>query len=114
MTLDSLMSWLRGPARPTAATASQAHLLHRRLEHARLAKMLRRMRVTPRTYVQRVHPDELREQLDNCASCAHRFRCDEALACQRGANVDLTFCPNHDTIRTASRAAQSRITVHPE
>ena len=89
-----------------AAPVSQQRLLHKRLEHARLDKMLKRMHVSRDVYLQRVHPDPLREQLDTCAACPHTFLCDQAL--RAGARVDdanLSFCPNLDSIRALRRAA---------
>ena len=80
-----------------------ARLLHKRLEHARLEKMLRRMGVSPDAYVRRLHPDELRQRLDACVACPHQFLCDPALSCPRAADVDLAFCPNLDSIRALAR-----------
>ena len=107
---DSFARWLaalgRRPRQPAvAASVSQQRLLHKRLEHARLAKMLDRMHVSRDAYLQRVHPDLLREQLDACAACPHAFRCDEIHACARRADPDLSFCQNLDSIRAQRRAA---------
>jgi len=102
----SVLGWfaaLGGKPQPVTAptTASEIHLLHRRLEHARLARMLRHMHVSPDVYLQRLHLDQLREQLDACAACPHTFQCDQALACARTTEVNLSFCPNRDSIRSA-------------
>ena len=109
MDLNPLTLWQRWRLRgtrpqPEALTASAHHLLHKRLEHARLAKMLQRMHVSRDVYLKRIHPDVLREQLDTCAACPHVFLCDPALACPRAAPVDLAFCPNQDSIRSVTRA----------
>jgi len=110
MNLASPFNWfLSISPRPAIAAApqtpSERHLQRRRLEHARLAQVLRRMHVSTETYLQRTHPDQLREQLDNCAACPHTFHCDQVLACPREAQVELEFCPNRDAIEAAARRA---------
>ena len=89
-----------------AAPVSQQRLLHKRLEHARLARMLKRMHVSRDVYLQRVHPDLVREQLDACAACPHTFLCDQALRPDaRGDDANLSFCPNLESIRALRPAA---------
>ena len=80
-------------------------LLHKRLEHARLGKMLRRMHVSRDVYLQRLHPDTVRAQVERCVACPHQFLCDQALACKPSAPVDLRFCPNRDALRALAPAA---------
>ena len=85
--------------------ASERHLLRRRLEHARLAQVLHRMHVSTATYLQRTHPEQLREQLDLCAACPHTFHCDQVLACSPESKVEPEFCPNHAAIAALQRPA---------
>lgn len=113
MTAASVLGWFsahgrKPPPGMSPPTASANHLLHKRLEHARLEKMLQRMHVSPDVYLQRLHADQLREQLDTCAACPHVFLCDQALGRPSSVDVDLSFCPNRDQITAEWRGAASR------
>ena len=55
-------------------TTAETRLLHKRLEHARLARMLRRMHVSEDVYLQRLHPDTIKAQVDTCVACPHQFK----------------------------------------
>ena len=85
-------------------TTTETRLLHKRLEHARLARMLHRMHVSEDVYLQRLHPDTIKAQVDTCVACPHQFLCDPALACKRSTDVDLSFCPNREAVRALARA----------
>jgi len=99
-------SWITAGPRPQPrAGTADIHLLHKRLAHARLAKLLRRMHVSENTYLQRLHPDVVAAQLDMCAACPHQFQCNQALACERTSRVDLAFCPNYEPVAALRRAA---------
>jgi hypothetical protein len=93
------------PFAAVAQTASERHLLRRRLEHARLAQVLRRMHVSTGTYLRRTHPEQLGEQLEACAACPHTFHCDQVIACPPEAKVEPEFCPNHAAIAALQRVA---------
>ena len=81
---------------PVPAPAS--HALKRRLKHARMSKMLRRLHVHPSTYLERLGSGVIEEHLETCTACPHQFQCDQALACKRSALVDLSFCPNRAAV----------------
>ena len=105
----SFLHWLaalRRPRQAPAQTASERHLLHKRLEHARLARMLKRMHVSRDVYLQRVHPEAMQQQLEACAACPHAFLCDQALRPDaRCDDANLSFCPNLEAIRALRPAA---------
>lgn len=95
----------RKAARLAAAQRSAGHLLKKRLRHSPMMKLLQRIHVDPAAYLRRTPASKIQVQLDTCSSCAHRSLCDQALACKRAANVDLTFCPNLPLILTQVRSA---------
>ena len=96
----------RNPVRNFAVVLSpEIRALRRRLSHSRMTKMLRRLKVDPAEYLRRTPAAQAQAQLDTCSSCAHQFLCDQALASNRAANVDLSFCPNRASILPLARAA---------
>lgn len=91
---------LRKPAPPAG------HDLKKRLHHARMSKMLRRMGVSPSTYLQRLSAGLVASQLDTCTACPHQFLCDQALrAAAHAPGEDLSFCPNRAAVLERVRRA---------
>ena len=84
---------------------SAGRALRRRLTHSRMAKMLRRLNVDPAVYLRRTPAGDIESQLDTCYSCAHQFLCDPALASDKSASVDFSFCSNRPSILSLARSA---------
>ena len=90
--------------RMTAEARRPDRLLRKRLTHSRMVKMLRRLNVDPAVYLRRTPADDIESQLDTCSSCAHQLLCDPALASDKSASVDLSFCPNRPSILSLVRS----------
>ena len=100
-----MIAYERKAVHLAAEQRSADRLLRSRLRHSSMMKLLQRIHVDPAAYLRWTPASEIQAQLDTCSSCTHRSLCDQALACKRAANVDLTFCPNLPLILTQVRSA---------
>jgi Family of unknown function (DUF6455) len=78
-----------------------------RIEKLRLHKMLARLGIDPGAYLHTVRVAEVEKQMATCQACPTQSTCDEELATNPTDSSDYSFCPNQESLKRASPAAQA-------
>jgi type II secretory pathway pseudopilin PulG len=102
LVLVAVIGLVAATARITLSASSKVlHRIGEALTRVRLFKMLQKRRVDVQSYLKTTGVSEIRQHIEACESCSSSQTCETALASDKTAIDDFSFCPNSAAIERA-------------